>query len=63
MTLSFAVLGTVYDYFIVSGPMAFVEKALGCTIAESRSRFLEYASGASESDRLIAVARRYEGIN
>jgi hypothetical protein len=55
--LSFAVLCTVFDYFIVAGPEPFVESALGCSIAEAQARFRQYAG---DSERLIDVARRYE---
>jgi hypothetical protein len=58
-SFSFAVLCTVYDYFIVSGTKLFVENAVGCTVSEAHTRFLEFADGDFESDRLVAVAQRY----
>jgi hypothetical protein len=59
--LSFAVLCTVYDYFVVAGTKAFVETATGCTIAEASRRFREYADD-DESGRLLRVARYYESL-
>lgn len=63
LPLSFAVLCTVFDYYVISGTPAFVEDAAGCTIAEARSRFLEYASKSGQPDRLIAVARQYQRVS
>jgi hypothetical protein len=59
-SLSFAVLCTVFDYFIVAGPQAFVENALGCDIDKARARFLEYASNSGDFERLVKVLRHYE---
>lgn len=59
-SLSFAVLCTVFDYYIVSGTRLFVENAVGCGIEDAHNRFLEYAAASGgESDRLVAVSRRY----
>ena len=60
--LSFAVMCTVYDYFVVAGTTVFVESAIGCTLAEARSRFLELASCDDDYDRarLTRVAQYYE---
>ena len=56
---SFAILCTVFDYFLVSGMPEFVEPALGCSILTARKRFLEFANDSDESQRLAAVASRY----
>jgi hypothetical protein len=58
--LSFVVLCTVYDYFIVSGSLAFVETALGCEVRIAQARFIEFATSCVESKRLLDVARRYD---
>jgi len=57
---SFAVLCTVFDYFVVSGSFAFVESALGCSLEAARARFLQFARDSHESQRLADVAARYE---
>jgi hypothetical protein len=59
--LSFAVLCTVFDYFVVAGPKSFVESAVGSTIIEAKERFFEFSSSSEESTALIAVARYYAG--
>ena len=60
---SIAVLCTVFDYFIIAGSKSFVERAIGGTIAEGFARFAEYASKSGETERLLSVARRYEGVH
>lgn len=57
--VTFAVLCTVFDYFVVCGPKAFVEKALGLTIEKARQRFAEFASNSDDPKRLAAVGARY----
>jgi hypothetical protein len=60
--LAFAVLCTVGDYYLVAGPTGFVRQAVGGDIERARNEFKEFATGWSEEERLLAVARRYESL-
>lgn len=62
--LSFLILCTTSDFFIVAGPTAIVEKALGKKLAQARADFVSYASSSewdvNDRARLLAVAKDYE---
>ena len=57
----FVLLCTVYDYYLVAGPVEFVRRAVGGDISAARQLFDEFADGSSryDSGRLSAVAQRY----
>jgi hypothetical protein len=42
--LSFAILCTVYDYYVVAGSSKFVEQVVGGSIEVARTRFNKFAS-------------------
>jgi hypothetical protein len=56
---AFAVLCTVYDYFLVAGPVDFA-RAAGGDVEEARRRFRRFAEEHDQPDRLLAVARACE---
>ena len=51
----FEVLCTVYDYFLLSGTVAFVERAAGRSVDEAREAFRQFAMRSDEPARLMAV--------
>jgi hypothetical protein len=59
---SAAVLCTVYDYFLVSGPSSFVGRAVGGDIAAARARFDEVASDPWWEGRLLKISANYRQI-
>jgi hypothetical protein len=60
-SLSFGILCTTFDYFVVSGALEFVENAVG-PISTAQRRFVEYASDSPDSKRLLAVSARYTSL-
>lgn len=71
--LSFAVLftGSDKDYYIVAGAKKFVEQALGESIKDARTKFLDFANEAANNQRLpeswrcslLNTSKRYEKFN
>jgi hypothetical protein len=59
---SFAILCTVYDYYIVAGSTKFVKQAVGGNIETARAKFNEFASDEFWEGRLLEVAQKYQGI-
>jgi hypothetical protein len=60
---SSVILCTVYDYFLVSGPMEFVKTAVGGDIKEAWDCFEEAASDPCWEGRLQKVANRYRDFS
>jgi len=58
-SMTFAILCTVYDYYIVAGPSEFVQTAVGGDIAHARLQFIAYIDSNHECDRLRNIAERY----
>lgn len=57
-----AVLCTVYDYFLVAGPQAFVEAVVGKGIDSAREEFKNYACSWNDeynTNRLINVLQKH----
>ena len=61
--LSFAILCTVYDYYIVTGSSKFVKQAVGGSLEVAQTKFNEFASDNCWKGRLLEVAKRYKGIS
>lgn len=65
--LSFVVLCTVADYYLVAGPADFVTKTVGKDIQAAKQDFFEFATDEGWRDKirehLLAVYRRYQPFN
>ncbi|MBM3946356.1 MAG: hypothetical protein FJ315_03005 [SAR202 cluster bacterium] len=61
---SFAILCSVWDFFVIAGPSRFVENALGMNIQRARARFVEFASDLrwpeEQRTRLLKIAKWYD---
>lgn len=64
--LTFAVVCSTDDYFLVAGPHSFIEIATGMTVNEAYATFEEYASddtwSASVSSFLVGILDRYRVV-
>ena len=64
--LTFVILCTVEDYYLVAGPPEFVTRALGMSIKDAREEFLAFANdkywSASVRKNLRSVAKRYDPL-
>ncbi|REJ97675.1 MAG: hypothetical protein DWQ35_01430 [Planctomycetota bacterium] len=61
--LSFLVICTTYDYFVIAGSRDFVESALGTAISTARDRFDDFASDEGDEEPtsvLHQIASRYK---
>lgn len=61
--LSFAIICTTYDYYLICGDRRFVECALGMRIPEAMEKFRDYASDEDwrpeDNTRLLEVYEKY----
>lgn len=65
--VSFVVLCTVADYYLVAGQADFVTRAVGKSIQAARQDFFEFATDSAwkDNDReyLLSICKRYEPFN
>lgn len=61
--LSFGILCTTFDYYVVAGSKRFVENATSRSINQGRSDFERYANESEDRIRLGSIARYYAQFN